>query len=115
MGIRAVSICLPEVFIIMGIDVKIETRFSCVTWALSRFSLLVCLNGFNILLTFAQGKYCTDNVQTAPTWRQQWSQHFDGGELGTRNQNSLVQTPERGASSTIFKLLNTTKQDELKK
>jgi len=77
--------------------------------------MLFCKNGFKILPTFVhQGKHCTDNVQTAPTWRQQWNQHFDCGELGTRNQNPLVQIPEHGTSPTIVKLLNPTKQNELK-
>ena len=65
-------------------------------------SMLFCLNGFKILPTFVhQGKHCTHNVQTAPTWRQQWNQHFDCGELGTRNQNPLVQIPEHGTSNCL--------------
>ena len=74
-----------EVFIITTIDIKIEMPFSCATHSLSWFSMLFCKNGFKILPTFVhQGKHCTDNVQTAPTWRQQWNQHFDCGELGTQ-------------------------------
>ena len=100
------NLCHLEVFIITTIDIKIEMPFSCATHSLSWFSMLFCLNGFKILPTFVhQGKHCTDNVQTAPTWRQQWNQHFDCGELGTRNQNPLVQIPEHGTSPTIVKLL----------